>query len=251
MRLADKVALITGGSRGIGRAIALRFAHEGADVAFNYQSDDAAAAEVVGLVEALGRRALARQADVAASAALDALVAEALATFGRIDVLVCNAGTGHRPEAVETTDADWDRVMAVNARGVFAAARAALPSMMERRGGRVITISSIIGKTGRGYFATSTYAASKGAVIAFTRGIAREAAPFGITANCICPGWIDTARNQSPERLAVRERALQDIPLGRLGCPDDIAATALFLASDEAGYITGQTIDVNGGLLMD
>lgn len=249
MKLSERVALVTGGSRGIGRATALLLAREGADVVVNYAQDEAAAKEVADEVRSIGRRALVVKADVGDNAQIAHLVDAAHAEFGRVDILVSNAGVGHPKQIVDTTDEEWQRVMDVDARATLVLARAILPGMAERRYGRIVTISSIIGKTGRGYFSTATYGAAKAALIVLTMGIAREAAPY-VTANCICPGWIDTGRNDTPEKRPVRERALREIPLQRLGRPDDIAETVLFLVSEGASYITGQSINVNGGLLM-
>lgn len=248
-KIGGKVALVTGGSRGIGRATALLLAREGAAVVVNYANDEASARAVVDQIESAGGRAVAVQADVGDAAQVDRLVERAIAFGGRVDILVSNAGIGHPKQVVDTTNDEWQRVFDVDARATLLLARALLPGMVERRYGRIVTISSIIAKTGRGYFSTATYGAAKAALITLTMGIAREAAPY-VTANCICPGWIDTGRNNTPDKLAVKERALREIPLQRLGTPDDIAETVLFLVSDGASYITGQSINVNGGLLM-
>jgi 3-oxoacyl-[acyl-carrier protein] reductase len=249
-KLEGKVALVTGGSRGIGRATSLLLAREGASVVVNYGHGEEAAREVVEQIAATDGRAVAVKADVGNAAQVVKLVEQATAAFGRVDLLVSNAGVGHPKQIVDTTDEEWQRVFDVDARATMILARELLPGMTERRFGRIVTISSIIGKTGRGYFSTATYGAAKAALITFTMGIAREGAPF-VTANCICPGWIDTGHNDAPEKQPVKERALREIPLQRLGRPEDIAETVLFLLSEGASYITGQTINVNGGLLME
>ncbi|MCC6178905.1 MAG: SDR family oxidoreductase [Chloroflexi bacterium] len=248
-KLAGKVALVTGGSRGIGRATALLLANSGASVVVNYSRGEAAAEQVVREIERIDGQAVAVKADVGDPAALASLTERANAAFGHVDILVSNAGVGHPKQVVDTTDEEWQRVFDVDARATLILARALLPGMIERQYGRIVTISSIIGKTGRGYFSTATYGAAKAALIVLTMGIAREGAPY-VTANSICPGWIDTGNNNSPEKQPVRERALREIPLQRLGRPEDIAETVLFLVSDGASYITGQSINVNGGLLM-
>jgi 3-oxoacyl-[acyl-carrier protein] reductase len=248
MTLSGRVALVTGASRGIGRATSLLLAKRGAHVVVNYAINDDAAQEVVHQIESAGGRALAVKADVGDPSQL-AMLERARASLGPVDILVSNAGIGHPKQIVDTTNEEWQRVFDVNARATLILARALLPGMIERGYGRIVTVSSIIGKTGRGYFSTATYGAAKAALITLTMGIAREGAPY-VTANCICPGWIDTGRNDTPEKLPIRERALREIPLQRLGKPEDVAETVLFLVSDGASYITGQSINVNGGLLM-
>jgi 3-oxoacyl-[acyl-carrier protein] reductase len=248
--LRDRVALITGGTRGIGRATALACAGAGADVVVAYHADEAAATDVHAELEALGHRSLLVRADVSDTAECERLVAEALRTFGKIDIFVSNAGLGGPKNVLETTDADYTAIFDTNVKAFLALTRGVLPGMMERRYGRIVAISSIIGQTGQGYFSKATYGAAKAALITYVKGLAREAAAWNITANAIAPGWIDTGRNNTPEKAPVRERALREIPLGRLGRPEDVAQTALFLVGDGAAYITGATIPVNGGLLM-
>ena len=249
MKLQGRIALVTGGSRGIGRAITLLLAREGAGVVVNYAKGDDDAHEIVAEIEKSGGRAVALRADVGDAEQVLDLARRASEHFGRIDILVSNAGVGHPKQIVDTTNDEWTRIMDVNARATLILTRELLPGMMERRWGRIVAISSIIGKTGRGYFSTATYGASKAALITLVMGIAREGGPY-VTANTICPGWIDTGRNNTPEKLPIKERALREIPLARLGTPEDVAETVLFLASEGASYITGQSINVNGGLLM-
>jgi 3-oxoacyl-[acyl-carrier protein] reductase len=166
-------------------------------------------------------------------------------------VLVCNAGTGCRFRIWEVSDEEFDRVFDVNVRGVLNTVRAAIPFMMEEKSGKIITVSSVIAKTGGGRISKSTYAASKAAVIGYTRGIAREAAPYGITANVVCPGGVAKEGMGGGRPAGFEERAAADIPLGRLAAIQDVAAAVVFLATDGGRYITGSTIDVNGGALMD
>lgn len=249
MKLSGRIALVTGGSRGIGRATALAIAREGADVVVNYAKDDEAARDVARRIESMGRRVLLAKADVGDTAQIGRLVEQATSAFGRIDLLVSNAGAGHTKPITETTDEAWQRVMDVNARATLALAREILPGMVERRFGRVVTISSVTGKNAKGYWSKSPYGAAKAALITLTMGIALEGAPY-VTANCICPGLVDKGNLTTPEQLAVKERAIGEIPLRRLGTPEDVAETAVFLLSDGAAYITGQTINVNGGFLM-
>jgi 3-oxoacyl-[acyl-carrier protein] reductase len=247
-RLQGKVAMVTGGTRGIGRGTALSLAREGADLVINYSKDQAAADRTTADLEALGGRVLTVRADVGDLGQLKSLLGRTEETFGKVDILVSNAGIGQRHQIVDTPDEEWERVMNVDARATFVLARALLPGMIARRFGRVVTISSIIAKTGIGGSSFATYAAAKAALIAFTFGIAREGAPY-VTANAICPGVIDRNATE-PAPLAPVKWVLGEIPLQRRGTPGDIAETVLFLVSDGGSYITGQSINVNGGLLM-
>ena len=251
MRCEGRVALVTGGSRGIGRATCLALAREGASVVVNYLENAQAAINVADLIVAGGGQAEVVQGDIAKRHDVEHLVATAVERFNRLDIIVANAAAVHRRNIIDTPDAEWERVNAVNATGLFYLARAALPIMMTQRYGKIVALSSIVAKLGHGYFSRATYAASKAAVIAFVKGVAREGAGYSITANCICPGWIDTAQSRSPEAEATRARAEQDIPLGRLGRPEEVAEVVVFLASDASSYVTGQSLNVNGGLLME
>lgn len=253
-RLSGRVALVTGCGRGIGRAIALRLASEGADVVCN-DLDAASAAAVADEVERLGSRSLVAPVDVSSREQVETCVARALERFGVVDVLVNNAGIyrlapeGKGPVEAETEES-WDRVLAVNLKGVLFCSQAVLPSMKARRLGRIVNIGSLAGKLG-GVASVASYAVSKAGVLCLTKILAKEGAPYGITANAVAPGQIDTEMTAEVARRWPREQMERAIPLGRLGTAEDVAAAAAFLASDDAAYLTGEVLDVNGGLLMD
>ena len=245
--LCRHVALVTGASRGIGRACALTLARAGARVAVNYHRRREQAEAVVREIEKQGGVALAFQADVANSAQVKSMVQEIREKLGVPDILVANAGVGdvEYPGAWELEEDAWDRVLVVNLKGVYNCVRAVLPHLIERKWGRIIAIASTSGITG----GTSGihYAASKGGVIALCRALARECAPFGVTVNVIAPSKIDTDLLRSvtpPERIP---ELIRKIPVGRLGKPEDIARAVLFFAEEEAGYVTGQVLTVSGG----
>ena len=247
-RLAGRRALITGGDSGIGRAVALAFAREGADVGVNYLDDRAAAEKVVDEIRAAGRRAVLVPADVARLSDTQTMVAQVLGELGGLDVLVNNAGVYPRVPFLDMRESDWDLVLDVNLKGGFFCAQAAARAMIAgRRRGSVINMAS---QAIRGAVRGVHYSASKGGVVAMTRALALELAPHGIRANAIAPGLTDTAQpryGNSEEELAVMASA---VPLGRMAQPDDIASVAVFLASDDARHITGQTVHVNGGSYM-
>jgi 3-oxoacyl-[acyl-carrier protein] reductase len=249
--LAGKVALITGASRGMGRATALLLAEAGGDLALTYNQQHEAGEEVLRRVRELGRDALLLQCDVGQTDQLEGVAAQALAHFGRVDILVSNAGTGTRHLLTETPDEEYRRVFDVNVKTFLVAARALVPGMKGRRWGRVIAIGSATGQSGRSYLSPSppVYAASKAALVGMVRGLARECGPYGVTVNCIQPGLTrnDGTPRADPARVAY---AVNETPLGRIGEPEDIAGAVLFLASDFAGYVTGVALDVNGGLFM-
>lgn len=251
MRLKNKIALITGSSRGIGRTIALTLADEGADIIVNYNLHSEQAQDVVEQIQSMGRRALKIQANVVKSQEVNDMVLQVKDKFGRIDILVCNAGIGSRSLIHETTDEEWEQVFNVNVRGVFNVARAIVPLMRKQKYGKIVTISSVIAKRGGGLVSKSTYAASKAAVIGYTRGIALEGAEYGINANCVCPGGIEKEGMGGDRPPGFSEKSIQGIPFGRLGTPEDVASAVVFLVSDESSYVTGCTVDVNGGLLMN
>lgn len=247
-RLADRVALITGGSRGFGRATALCFAREGADVMVDYRAAEAEAASVVEQIEGMGRRAIAVRADVARRDDAAALADRAMQAFGRVDILVNNAGIMDVTPFATQDPATWTAMIDVNIYGTLTLTRALLPSMIKRGSGRIINLSSQLGHVGGENFAV--YSGTKGFVLAFTRSLAREVGRYGITVNAVCPGSIVTDMNRSiypPERQRARAA---ELPLRRLGDPDDIAMAALYLASDAGRFMTGQCLDVNGGSVM-
>jgi 3-oxoacyl-[acyl-carrier protein] reductase len=249
--LTGKAAVVTGSSRGIGRACALILARAGADVAINYATNREAGEATLREIEAIGGKGTLVKCDVADTGEVEAMVRGAETAFGHVDILVNNAGVGSAKTAEDLSDDEYKRVFDVNVRAYVAAARAALTGMKARKSGRIICISSIVGRSGRGFIGTSpAYAGAKGAVISFTRALAREAGSFGITANCICPGWIDWEGKDRKVAPELRARAISEMPMGRVGSDDDIAGACLFLASDYSSYVTGVSLDVNGGLYM-
>jgi 3-oxoacyl-[acyl-carrier protein] reductase len=242
------VALVTGGGRGIGRAIALRLARDGIAVAVNYRGNAEAAAETVGRIEAGGGRAVALPADVAASGEAAKLVADTVARLGRLDILVNNAGITRDNLAMRLSEDDWDAVLATNLKGAFLCAKAALrPLLKAREAGRIISISSVVGRAGNA--GQANYAAAKAGLLGLTKSLAREVASRGITVNAVAPGFIATDMTAALP-AAAQEAALQAIPLGRLGDPEDVAEAVAFLASPAARYITGQVLSVDGGMVM-
>jgi meso-butanediol dehydrogenase/(S,S)-butanediol dehydrogenase/diacetyl reductase len=264
MRLADRVAMVTGGGSGIGRGIVRAMAREGAHIVIpDIRADNAE--RVAGEVKALGRRALALPCDVTRQADVDRAAAAALEAFGRLDVLVNNAGVASAPGMPFTnnTEADWDRVYAVNVKAIFLLAKALAPHFMERRQGRIINIASIAGPISA--VTMPPYSVSKMGVITFTRVLAKELAPYNVTVNAICPGvlwtdfWQGLARHLAETNPAFRgmtprqvfDKRVKDlVPLGREQTPEDIGWAAVFLASEEARNITGQALNVDGGTVM-
>ena len=245
--LTGKTAVVTGGSRGIGRAICLKLAGQGANIVLNYAGNAAAAEETRAACEALGVRALAVQGDVADPAACNALIDTAVETFGQVDILVCNAGITRDNLLMRMSDEEFQKVIDTNLKGTFHCMRAVIRPMMKKRRGRIISISSVVGLIGNA--GQINYAASKAGVIGMTRSLAREVASRGVTVNAVAPGFI---RTDMTDVLgdAVKEGILRSIPLGKLGEAEDVANTVLFLASDEAAYITGQVLSVDGGMAM-
>ena len=244
--LERKTALVTGSAQGIGREIALRFAREGADIALLDRDADSLE-KTRAEAEALGRRAFALATDVSQTGAAQDAVNKIVDSMTRIDILVNNAGITKDTFLLRMSEADWDAVIAVNLKGVFNVTRAVARAMLKQRAGRIINIASIIGLIGNA--GQANYAASKAGIIGFTKSVAKEFASRGITANAIAPGFIET-RMTGVLSDEVKGRMLGMIPLGRFGSPADVAGIALFLASDLAGYVTGQTIVVDGGMVM-
>jgi 3-oxoacyl-[acyl-carrier protein] reductase len=249
-RLAGRVALVTGAGRGFGRAIAVAFAREGADVIVNYNASAAGAKEAVAEIEALGRRALAVQADVARGEPVRAMVERGLERFGRLDVLVNNAGIMTRGAFADTPVRDYDTMHAINVTGTMLCTQHALRPMVHARYGRIINLSSQLARAGVGRGGFAAYAATKGAIEAFTRAIALEYGADGITANAIAPGGIDTDMSRAVMTPEYRARRIQELPVRHLGEVEDVAYCAVFLATEAAHYLTGQVLQPNGGWVM-
>ena len=243
--LTGKVALVTGASRGIGRAIATTLARQGALVIAAARGDNAA--EPVAAIVAAGGRAEAMSVDVNDSSALEAVPGAIVAKHGRLDILVSNAGITRDQLLMRMKREDWDAVIATNLTAAFTLAQAAMRPMLKQRAGRIIAVSSVVGQMGNA--GQTNYAASKAGLIGFAKALAREVASRGITVNVIAPGMVDTDMTRAISDKAQVDWAAQ-IPLGRLGSVDDIASAACFLASDEAAYITGHVLAVNGGMYM-
>lgn len=247
--LKGKTAIITGSGRGIGKAIALAMAQQGAKIVINDVNMESAH-EVVAEIEAMGRQAIAIKADVTAEKQVEAMIRACIDRFGKLDILVNNAGIIQTVPVTEINGQDWDRVMEVNLKGVFLCCKAALTPMKAQRSGKIVNIASVAGKRGGGLLGNSCYSASKGGVIAFTKSVARESGPFGINVNAVTPAFTDTEMTRSidPEK---RELIIKMLPLGRVGQPSDIAGAVCFLASSMSDYMTGEIMDVDGGLMMD
>ncbi len=249
LSLQGRVALVTGGSRGIGRATVQRLAELGASVVVNYSRDEQAAAEIVREAEALGVKALAVRADVSLLEEAERLVRLTLEEFGRLDILVCNAGIWEGAPVEEISEELWDRVLDINLKGTWAICRAAVPSLKQGEFGRIVTVSSTAGQ--RGEANVSNYAASKGGQISFTKSLATELASHGITVNSVAPGWVDTEMNREVfADESFRQSIEKTIPLGRIASADDIAHAIVFLCTDWARHITGEVLNVNGGSVL-
>ncbi|MBI3953169.1 MAG: 3-oxoacyl-[acyl-carrier-protein] reductase [Chloroflexi bacterium] len=244
--LAGKVALVTGSGRGIGRAVALRLAQDGAALAIS-DVDAAGGQAVVQELQGQGRQAQFYPADVAAADQVNQLVDRIMADLGGLHVLVNNAGITRDALLLRMSDEDWDRVLTVNLKGAFLCTRAALRPMLRQRWGRIINIASVVGLVGNA--GQANYAASKAGLVGLSKATAKEAASRGVTVNAIAPGFIDTAMTKGLKE-ELKQEILKQIPLGRLGQPEDIAAAVAFLASEEARYITGHVLCVDGGLTM-
>ena len=245
-RLLGKVALVTGGNTGIGRAVCLAFAEEGADVAVAWLAREPEAESLAGAIRAKGRRCHLVKTDVTREHDVRAMMSGVLATLGRLDVLVNNAGI-QRPQLItEMTVEDWDRMMAVHLRGAFLCSREAARHMIARRAGRIINLCSQLGYIGRERY--TAYSAAKGGMIAFTRALAKELAPHGILVNGVAPGLVDTGFDPLPEEVKAAHAA--SLPLRRLGTPEDMTSAFVFLASEEGRYYCGQLLHPNGGEIM-
>jgi len=243
--LSGKVAIVTGASRGIGRAVGVRLAARGAQVIAAARADHADS--TVAAIQSVGGRAVAVSVDVTDRASVDAMTSGVLDQFGRIDILVNNAGITRDQLLLRMKYEDWDQVIATNLTAAFGCTQAVIRPMIKQRGGRIISISSVVGQTGNP--GQANYAASKAGLIGFSKALAREVASRSITVNVVAPGLIDTDMTRAITDKAQGDWAAQ-IPLGRLGAPDEVAAAVCFLASDEASYITGQVLAVNGGMYM-
>jgi len=247
MKLHDQIALVTGGSRGIGRATALLFAREGADVAFCHLNDDAQAEDTAAEIRALGRRALHRSVDVADIAAGRAFAGEVEAGFGPVDILLNNAGMNIRKPFEDYTEAEYDRILTVHLKGMFFMAQAVYPAMVARGRGCIINIASQRGL--KGAVESAPYSAAKAGIMGLTRALAWEATPKGIRVNAIAPGPIDTDLTRQMTEDA-RQAFINQLPAGRFGRPEEIAATALLLAGPDGGFYVGATLSPNGGDVM-
>lgn len=247
MKLSEKVALITGASRGIGRATALKLAEEGAKVAINFAGNVKKAEEVKSEVESKGGEALLVQGDISNFEKVSEVIKTVVDTWGKIDILVNNAGITRDNLLMKMSESDFDEVIATNLKGVFNCTKAVTRLMMKQHSGRIVNMSSVVGLMGNA--GQTNYSAAKAGIIGFTKSAAKEFAPRGITVNAVAPGFICTDMTETiPEKI--KTGLIERIPLGRIGNPEDIANTVLFLVSDEAAYITGQVICVDGGMAM-
>jgi 3-oxoacyl-[acyl-carrier protein] reductase len=245
--LSGKVALVTGGSRGIGRAIALALATQGASVAVNYASNASAADEVVQRIASCGGKAVAVQGDVAQGDDAKRLVDETIAAFGALHILVNNAGLTQDELLLRMSEQQWDRVLDVDLRGAFLCTKAALRPMIRQRWGRIINIASVAGLVGNA--GQANYAAAKAGLIGFTKSVAKEVASRNVTANAIAPGLVQTEMTTGLTE-GQQQAVLMMVPLGRWATPEEIAPAAVFLASEESAYVTGSVLAVDGGLVM-
>ncbi len=247
MDFTGRIAVVTGSSRGLGRAIALKLARLGAGIVVNYQKNVAAAEEVAAEIKANGGRALTVQADVARAEDAERLIRQAVEAYGRLDILVNNAGTTRDTLLMRMTEEDWDLVLDCDLKSAYLCTKAAMRPMMKQRYGRIVNIASVAGLAGNA--GQANYSAAKAGLIGFTKAVAREVGSRNITVNAVAPGLVPTDLTSSlPEE--VKAAMLQQTPLGRFGTAEDVANAVAFLASDEASYITGQVLSVDGGMVM-
>jgi len=247
MQLTGRTALVTGGSRGIGRAIALALAQEGADVAVNYVSSEAAAKQVVERIHKMGRTAILAQADVADFPDTYRMAQDVLKEFGHLDILINNAGINSDKTFVKMDHASWRKVLAINLDGVFNCTKVFIDQMIKQNYGRIVNITSVIGQIGN--FGQANYAASKAGVAAMTKSLAKELASKGVTINAVAPGFTETEMIDAiPEK--VRNKLLEQIPMRRFGKSEEVARACVYLCSSDGDYITGAELSINGGLFM-
>jgi len=249
--LSGKVAVVTGAGSGIGRATAIALAEAGAAVAINYHRNEAGAEDAKRMIVAAGGRAITVRADVTRSVDVRRMVAQAAAAFGPVDILVNNAGSlVERLRLLELTEARWDEVIDLNLKSAFLCAQGVVRTMVERGGGVIVNVTSIAGRNG-GALGSIHYSTAKGGMITMTKGLAKELAPHGIRVNAVSPGVIDTPFHEQFSTPEAIRNFVNNIPLGRVGAPEEVARTILFLASEASSYLVGETIEVNGGMLME
>lgn len=244
---AGRVAVVTGGGRGIGRAVAVRLAKEGANVAISYRSNDTAAAETAEMVREAGAKCEIFKGDVASPEDVEALVKGTQEAFGRLDILVNNAGTTRDNLMLRMKEEEFDEVVRTNLKGTYLCTRAVLRGMVRARWGRILNVSSVVGISGNA--GQANYAASKAGIIGFTKSVAREVAQRGITVNAVAPGYVETELTGGLSE-EIKDRIKAQVPVGRFGSPEDVSEAVAFLVGEGAGYITGQTLTVNGGMVM-
>lgn len=247
MNLLDKTAIITGGSRGIGKAIALKLAKKGANIVVNYTSNSSKAEEAVNEIKKMGREAMAVKADVSNPDDVKNLIKETEKKFSSIDILINNAGITRDTLLIRMKEDDWDKVMSVNLKGTFLCTKLVGKKMMKQRSGNIVNIASVVGIIGNA--GQANYSASKAGIIGFTKSTAKELSSRGINVNAVAPGFIETEMTKKLSEEVV-ENYSKNIPLGKMGKPEDVANVVSFLCSEEASYITGQVINVDGGMVM-